>query len=366
VPNPPTQLDIARALGISKMAVSLALRNSRQVSAALRQQVAEAAERLGYQINAHARGLAVRRHSNPGGLPLALLNFWNPPSLWKNNFAFRHIQEGCRERAEELGYHLDEIELKGPGMTAKRANQILKSRGIRGVLIPPTPYSHSHLRLEWGHFAAAAIGLTFRRPNLHRTAMNMALSIQLTLHHLKHARYRRIGLLLDKAFIRRMDGIPEALFLYHQKDWPAKDRVPIHWCSWDRYAAGLSDWLKRHRPDVVLTYWPSVFKWLQQAGYSIPGDIGFVSLGWHGVIWEEFGVEATGISMENEEMGARAVDLVVGQLERHEYGVPAFPTITLVTPRWIPGETIRTRAPKAAPEPVQPPFISSKVPQSRS
>jgi LacI family transcriptional regulator len=340
---PTTQLDIARILGVSKMTVSLALRHSSQVSPTMRAQVIELAEKLGYQVNASARSLAAQRsHPKPDRLPIALLNLWNPPRLWREPLSFRHMQQGCLDRAEQLGYRIDEIELRSRGMTAGRVNQILKSRGIQGVLIAPTPHSHSHLRLEWDHFASTAIGFTLRRPNLHRTAINMTMAMQLTLHHLKHARYRRIGLLLDKTFVRRMDGIPEAIYLYHQKELPAKDRLPIHWCSWSNYAGGLPAWLKRYRPDVVMTYWPEVYAWLLKSGYSIPDDIGFVTLGWHHELQQELGIQPTGMSMENWEIGARAVEMVVSQIERHEYGVPPSPTIALVAPRWTPGETIRT------------------------
>ncbi len=339
----PTQQDIADALGVSKMTVSLALRHSPEVSQEMRERVAAAAQAMGYQINAHARGLAARRVSAPSGLPIALLNLYNPPSEWHRHLSFRHMREGAEKRAGELGYRLDEISLRERGMTARRVDQILKSRGIRGVLIPPSPHSHGHLRLSWDQFAAAAIGFTFRRPNLHRTAHNSAMALQLTLHHLKHFRYRRVGLLLSRAFSRRADSIPEAIFLYHQRETPVRDHIPILWSNWDTFPEALPAWLERHRPDVLLTHWPEVFLWLRQKGYDIPGDLGFVSLGWHDEIKSELGLEPTGISIDNRELGARAVEMIVGQMERHEYGVPVFPTITLVTPRWIPGETVRAR-----------------------
>lgn len=339
VPVSPTQLDIAKALGISKMTVSRALRNHPRISLSTRQKVAEMAERMGYRVNACARILAVqRRRALDQRLPIALLNLWSPPSRWRKSRWSRQLHEGCMKRAEELGYSIDEIAVRAPQMTARRVNQILKSRGIRGVLVAPTPFSHGHLNLEWDHFAAATMGYTFRRPNLHRAVFNLPLAMQLALHHLKHSRYRRIGLQLDRYFVRRSDGIPEAAFLYYQQSIPPRDRVPVLWGTWADPTQGLQEWLERYCPDVVMTSWEAVLNWLKSAGYSVPGDLGFVHLDWD----VETGNSTTGISIENRVIGATAVDLVVSQLEHNEGGAPVSPIVAMITPRWIPGSTIRS------------------------
>ena len=40
-------------------------------------------------------------------------------------------------------------------------------------------------------------------------------------------------------------------------------------------------------------------------------------------------------------MGARAVELLLAQLQRNELGVPAWPTTTTVPARWVEGPTVR-------------------------
>ena len=347
VPQPPTQKDIARELGISAMTVSLALRKHPKISAATRQRVVEASERMGYRINPYVRAFVIQHRRGMAShqrLPLALLNLWKPPSLWKKECWSRQLHEGCVKRAGELGYSIDEIALQSPGMTARRANQILKSRGIRGVLVAPTPSSHGHLRIDWQHFAASAIGFTLRRPNLHRTSGNPTQAMQLTLHHLKHAGYRRVGLRIGKHPVRRMDGGWTSALLEYQQWLPEKERIPIHYHeSLEKDRKEFLAWVKRHRPDVVIGLGLIAYSWLTGAGYSIPGDIGFVHLGWDEELHESPGVEFTGTSIGNRQIGARAVDLVVSQLEHNEYGIPDEPTITMVTPRWIPGNTIRRK-----------------------
>ena len=40
-------------------------------------------------------------------------------------------------------------------------------------------------------------------------------------------------------------------------------------------------------------------------------------------------------------MGARAVELLLAQLQRNELGVPVWPTTTTVPARWVEGPTVR-------------------------
>lgn len=344
MPVPPTQEDIARALGVSKMTVSLALRNSPEVSREMRAKVAATAAEMGYRSNPYVRGFIVHqrhRRPSPQRLPIALLNLWNPPARFRELVWSGQLMAGAGSRAEELGYYIDEIAVRAPGMTARRVNSILCNRGIRGILIAPTPHSYSHLTLDWDNFAGIAVGLTLRKPNLHRIALNTTLSIQLALHHLKNAGYQRIGFLLNRTFVQRMNGDPESAFLYQQSNLPPKKRIPIHWSAWYNFQRGFPEWLEKYKPDAIITYWGNVLEWLIDHGCKVPDDLGFVHL--NVGLSQEQTRRLSGVSDENREIGRRAVELLVSEMERNSYGVPASPTITLVTPCWVPGETTRRK-----------------------
>jgi DNA-binding LacI/PurR family transcriptional regulator len=89
----PTIIDVADFAGVSKSTVSLVLRGSPKVSAATRQSVLRAMEKLDYRPNAMARGL-VRRRTNVLGVLLADL---------RNSF-FADVLEGIEQRASWAGY----------------------------------------------------------------------------------------------------------------------------------------------------------------------------------------------------------------------------------------------------------------------
>jgi DNA-binding LacI/PurR family transcriptional regulator len=74
---------------------------------------------------------------------------------------------------------------------------------------------------------------------------------------------------------------------------------------------------------------------LGKLGLRVPEDIGFGSLDRspddHSV---------AGLDQSYERIGSTAVDLVVSHLQRNEYGPLEAPNLTLVTGRWVSGDTL--------------------------
>ena len=90
-----TAEDVARLAGVSQSAVSRAFTPGASVSARMRQRVQDAAVRLGYQPNAHARSLTTGR-SRIVGLVLSSLD----------NLLYPAVTERLALRLQQDGYHL--------------------------------------------------------------------------------------------------------------------------------------------------------------------------------------------------------------------------------------------------------------------
>jgi LacI family transcriptional regulator len=90
---PTTLADIARALGVSKMTVSRAINNHSEISPETRTRILEAAQRMNYRPNQHARALTTNRSYVLGVVV---------PDLMHSYFA--EICRGVEAVASPLGY----------------------------------------------------------------------------------------------------------------------------------------------------------------------------------------------------------------------------------------------------------------------
>lgn len=82
---------------------------------------------------------------------------------------------------------------------------------------------------------------------------------------------------------------------------------------------------------------------MEAAGAALPETHGFVCLN---VLRTNH--DCTSLDLQPAEIGARATELVVGQLLHHEMGVPARPSLTTLPARLIEGPTLRPRPKEAA------------------
>jgi hypothetical protein len=100
----------------------------------------------------------------------------------------------------------------------------------------------------------------------------------------------------------------------------------------------LLAWVDRHNPDVVVTNWASfVAKALggRPRRGGAPQKPVVIGLNMR------FGFEGPGIEENLDEVGAVAVNAVIGLMHRREYGIPTFPLNITVEGTWRDGPTPR-------------------------
>jgi len=155
--------------------------------------------------------------------------------------------------------------------------------------------------------------------------------------------YRRPGLVLRRLHQMRFQGRWEAGFLVAAEMLSGLERVPpLYLENWDRPAPLLA-WLRRERPDVIITpAAPAVLGPLKRAGLRVPADIGLALLA-----CPRLGDPVSGVYQNGRLVGALAVDTLISLAERHEYGLPAQATTLMVEGRWYEGRTLRAAAPAA-------------------
>jgi LacI family transcriptional regulator len=333
-----TMQKIADEAGVSRMAVSLALRNSPKISVETRERIQEIARRLDYRPNPLVSALMtqlrdVRRVPRP--TTVAFVTAYPTADGWRRPGPFVDFFDGAKARAEALGYTLEEWWARKPGLSEERFSEILFNRNIHGLLIAPLPAGGSTLHLNWPRFAVATIAFSLASPVIHRASNDQYHSILMAIEHLRARGYRRIGLAITDEQDIRVQRKWSAGYLVDQQSLKPADRVP-HLLVSGNFERSFAEWYREHQPDAVLTQEERCPEYLRGLGVRVPEDVGVAHLA-----LTEADSGFAGVNQNGRIVGASAIDLVDAQLRRNERGLPVSPKTLLVQGRWIEGPTVR-------------------------
>jgi len=332
-----TLSEVARLAGVSRMTVSRVLRNAGYASPDARAKVEEAVRRLGYRPNpmvsafmSYVRSGAVKQNAGV----LAYLTSSHEGLDWRRNGTYRRFYEGAEQRAEELGYRLEEFRLREPGINASRLSGILYARGIGGLIIAPMSTPHAHLNLDWEKFAAVALGYSLLKPALSRVCNDQFATLLIAMRELWRLGYRRIGLAMpydDDARVHYHWSAACLSFCHrHPKAKFPPPHLPRQW-KFDRAA----EWIRRHRVEAVVSPHATLIDALRKRGFRIPEEVAVASLDWS----EEL-PPCAGVNQNPREIGEAAVDLVAEQLNHNRFGIPARQRTLNMPGVWVPGPTV--------------------------
>lgn len=342
-----TVYDIAEKLGVSHATVSLALRNHPGISKGRRDQVKKTAAEMGYTPDPHLAALAAyRRTRTPAEIrsAIAWINHWEQPERLRKLREFDLYWRGAAEAARRLGYNLDEIRWT-PDCPAKRFEQILLARGIRGVLIPPHVGTPDWGGFDWSKFSIVRFGLSVPSPDSHLVTADQLRAVLMAVGKIAEYGYRRIGLVVPADTDRRLGGGFVGGFFSAGKSFnlpvvsPLLTEERVYSESPNQALDRLSRWLKRNRPDALLTTLPGIPGMLRQLKYRIPADIAVAGTA------VDVPVDA-GIDQHSEAIGRIAVETLVSQINLNERGEPADPYRVLVESRWRDGASLPRRQEK--------------------
>jgi LacI family transcriptional regulator len=350
-PNPSTALtmsDLAKAAGVSKMTVSLALRGHEKISVATRERVRALAEKMGYRPNPLVQTLMANlRSTRPANYhsTIAWITAFPTRDGWSQHWVYKHYHQGALARAAALGYKIEPFWALAPHMTGGSLTRMLRARGIRGLIIPPIASPGTRLDIAWEHFSCATIGYSFMEPRLHRAAANLREGMSRTLSECERRGFKRIGFAIPADTDHRVNHSWLAGYLAWQQFIPKKDRIPVLIVA-GRLHESVPDWLNKYRPDVIISPNTEFTTWLPSLGKRIPEDIGFVTVSRPDN--NKAATKISGISQNDQTIGEAAVDLVVSQLQHNETGIPVYPRVVLTDGFWNEGSTLQTAATTAA------------------
>lgn len=321
---PVTLAQIAKKVGLSISAVSYALRDHPRIAPATRRRVADVARALGYRPHPAVVALMthVRRAQSPGNR-LYFAFIWVEATRRQSEIdpLCRLVYRGARARAELLGIDLIPFWLRDRGMTPRRLQQILVARGIIGVVFSPCVSATAvDQEWDWDAFSMAVIGNAPWRVALHRAGHHHFAGMTEMVQRVAEYPGTCVAL-LDRAVNERSGRAWEAAFLAFSR--PQRSARARLWVGSPAETARRREFLRRWQPAVVIASNPDF-------------QVNLGNSRWFMLNCEIAGSNASGIDQDWSAIAAHAVDLVFGQINRNERGVPREPKIVHFNGRWRP------------------------------
>ena len=320
------------------MTVSLALRNSPEVSAATRRRLHRLAARRGYRpdptLAKLMHHLRVQRPARFKASLCALKQAWTRERAREWDYVSR-LEAGLADRAEALGFGLTVLDLDefaGPG----QLQRVLASRGIEGlVLLPLRSPCDLTDRLDWREFAIVTTTPSVSAPRFHGVMPHHFANMLEACGQLRLSGFRRIGLALTQEWEQRVHHRWSGGLAWHNLFGGTSPVAPFI----DPHAGpnvtpvAFLAWIRRERPDVVLceTFDRAAFSALLAALPARRRPV-VATLNWPNP------PAVAGIDQRPERIGEVAVEVVAGMLLRGEKGVPALANTTMVDGVWKTGE----------------------------
>lgn len=325
-------------MGLATSTVSRALNGHPGLPPETIARVRARATEMGYQPNTlvsavmrHVRGLG---KENLRGV-IAYLTFGQERQAWRKHLTYVSFFEGARMRAQSMGFGLEEIWADEPGLGGKRLAEILRARGITGVVVGPAFGLPAAPQLRWEDFAAVKIGVPLPGLCLPCAVSHHFQAMQLVIERARAHGYHRLGLALQEHHHLKTASRWLAPFTFYEQHSRPTDRVaPLVLRDWNEKAFG--EWFTAHRPDLVVGLRYEIVEWVRRLGFTVPEQVGFVHL--------DAGTEAqpcAGIDQKSREIGAAAIDLLINRLLANERGVATSARTLLIDGEWVEGPTIR-------------------------
>lgn len=337
-----TQQDIAKAAGVSRSTVTYALNAHPKIPEQTRLKIEAIARELGYMPDPMLSSLAYYRNSKRDSTYRGLLAWLVYQHYdWSGSPHYLGYFNGARERASHHGYRLEVFHLDPLEASETRTASILRARGISGILLCPLPSYNLQIQFPWEHFSLIAFGYTLKSPRLNSVASAHFSNARQAFAQLLRKGYRRIGLVIDQITDLRCNNAVSSAFTGEQiaRKVTTRNLIPVHFDQMPERGtpqAGqkMAEYIKKHRLDAIITEDITVLERLRACAPEILPHVGVAGLN----LPQTTG-DLSGIVEASEHIGAHAVDLLAGMIQRAERGIPPFPIRSHVEGVWHEGKS---------------------------
>lgn len=352
-PEPPSRRvsmrELARRLGISHAAVSMALQDSPRISEATKASVRQMAEAVGYRPDpmmvALNRYRTEKKHA-PVTTGIAWINAWHDPARLRSFREFDCYWKGACASADKLGYRIEEFRID-VNCSTRSLHQILRARGIHAILLPPQDPHPDWGDFPWHEYSVVRFGRSLQAPACHVVASDHVANTWRAFTVMRERGYERIGFATDERRVFQRGHLFEAGFLVAQRTVEESLRLPVFALSENatrkgvadrkRWANALKRWVRDCRPDAILTDVEAVSDLMGDIGLPVPGPVGLA-------VTSVLDTKAdAGIDQHPEEIGRVGMLMLHSLVTDGARGIPAIFRQLLVEGSWVDGESLPVR-----------------------
>ena len=335
-----TYRDVARKAGVSMTTVSLALRGSSSITEETSRRVRDAAEELGYRPNPLVAALMTSLRSKRRQSVEAILGVISPTAHAHRSRVHpgaRQFHELAAEHARACGYQTEEIVLDHVESAHRDLDRILHAKRVTGLLLADAGGLTTRIDLDWSRYSVVRIGSRHPPLMFHTVTTDHFALIQTALDETLARGARRVGLILPR-WIREVTGDQFAAAWALRRHVQGDTRLASLLLCDELHKGDVLDWVRREKPDVVITPDHNVLMWLRGAGIRVPEDIGLVHTDTTHPWWPFSGME-----QDRATMVRFAVGLLISECNHNHRGQPEQPVLTGTPAFWRDGETLRAR-----------------------
>jgi LacI family transcriptional regulator len=327
---PATLRQIAAAAGVSSMTVSRALGHRREIAAATRDRIREIARRLGYRpdpevakLMHHLRG---RRRQRFQSIICGLTTRVNSDH---ENY-FNALAAGAEAQARSRGYGLMVQRIDPAPARWSGVDRMLRSRGVEGLLLLPQrlPIDLGRL-LDWSAYSAVSTSHSATGPAVHRVTPHHFANTLLLCRTLAAQGCKRIGMVISAQHdVRSEHGFTAAATWHGLREAPRAVPPLVHT---ETLAEPLRAWFAREKPDAIIANELDAARdYARVLQLKLGGPVRFAVTSLPPNDTSPIG----GIDERPAAIGAAAIDLLAGLIERRIRGTPDLATSTLLEGIW--------------------------------
>jgi DNA-binding LacI/PurR family transcriptional regulator len=278
--DPPSLADLGRELGVSAMAVSLALRGSARVSESLRLRARSLADRRGYRVDPVLSSLGSRRWRRAGGRRSGEMGYVVCGDARHGGLGSGSLTlaEAARE-AGRLGHGLQVYEV-GTEAAARRVRRQMEARGAAACLLGDLPLSMARVFTVAPAFPVVEVGIGHSGVAAHRVEYERGRDVRRFFRLARESGKRRIGVVVlgDPGADDHAEIVAAVRLENGQQRRPVPELLLDVPRPFEECVRTMAAWFRRHRPDAVLGHNRLAYSALITSGVEIPRAVAYASL----------------------------------------------------------------------------------------